>query len=170
MKVALYSTLSLNGMIAKEDGSEDFLSDESWNIFADLAHEFGCFVVGRKTFDLVSKWKEYNFSSVKAKLIVISKEKSGSKGVIWVKSPKEAIKKAESLGFKKILVAGGSSLYTAFIKEKLLDEIYFTLEPVIVGRGISVFSAEDFQVKLKLKECKKTSSGSLKLHYLANQK
>lgn len=48
--------MSVNGFIATEKGDEDFLSQENWGKFRQLAEEFGNFVVGRKTYEAVKAW------------------------------------------------------------------------------------------------------------------
>lgn len=58
MKTTLYMATSANGIIARENGDEDFLSHENWKKFCELANEFGNFIVGRKTYDAVKKWDE----------------------------------------------------------------------------------------------------------------
>ena len=49
--------ISVNGIIATKEGSEDFLSHDNWIQFVELAHKIGCFIWGRKTYDAVTKWK-----------------------------------------------------------------------------------------------------------------
>ena len=55
MKTTLFMAMSLNGIIAKEDGNEDFLSHKNWETFSELVNTFGNFVVGRKTHEAVKK-------------------------------------------------------------------------------------------------------------------
>ena len=48
---------SINGMIARENGDEDFLSHDNWISFKKLAEEIGFFIIGRKTYEVVQKWQ-----------------------------------------------------------------------------------------------------------------
>ena len=75
MKIILFMATSLNGMIADKSGSEDFLSDTNWQTFSDFAKKHGCFIIGRKTYEAVQKWPDYNFNDIDARLkIVVSIE------------------------------------------------------------------------------------------------
>ena len=145
MKVILYMAQTLNGIVARSNYKEDFLSHENWRVFLDLASDIGCFVVGRKTYEEVKKWKEYNFDEIKAVKIVISNNLGYKldKGYLLATSPEEAIQKASKLGFRKILLAGGGKINSSFMNNKLVDEIIINVEPHILGKGITVLSQED---------------------------
>ena len=162
-------TISANGYIARENNSEDFLSHINWNVFVRIAEDIGCFVVGRKTYEIVKKFytSGYNFDTVKAVRIVISNKPPyvPVKGYIFVKSPAAAIKKAKELGFKKLLLAGGGKTNSAFMKKELVDEVIFDVEPFVLGNGISVFAPQKFEYKLKLLKAKTLKEGILQIHY-----
>jgi len=44
MKVVLYTAISINGIIARENNEEDFISHENWKEFIRLSKEIGCIV------------------------------------------------------------------------------------------------------------------------------
>ena len=60
------------------------------------------------------------------------------------------------------MVAGGA-LATSFLKENLVNEIYLNVEPL--GKGIPLFSNENFEKKLKLLQVKRFSKDEVRLHY-----
>lgn len=161
--------ISANGIIATETGGEDFLSHENWEKFCELAREFGNFIVGRKTYEAVKKWDDgYNFDDlVGVEKVIISKDKNFKLGKSYTlaNSPEDALAKLSQKGFKKILVTGGANINSAFAKANLLDEVVLNFEPVVVGKGISVFAPEDFELKLKLVSSEKSASGILTLAY-----
>ena len=160
---------TINGMIARENNSEDFLSDENWTTFVEKAEKIGCFIIGRKTYDEVKKWKDYNFDSIKAKKIIVSSNNLNSKDFTIVNSPKEAVEKAKELGFKKVLVTGGGSINSSFMKAKLVDEIIIKIESFVLGKGIKVFASEDFEAKLELIKVKKLTKNIVELNYKVNK-
>lgn len=41
--------------------------------FVRLAEKTGCFIMGRKTYEEVKKWKNYNLDDVKSKKIIVTK-------------------------------------------------------------------------------------------------
>lgn len=160
--------ISVNGMIARKNGDEDFLSHENWKKFVLLVKEYGNFIVGRKTYEAVKNWSEdYNFDSITgAEKIVISQDtfKALDKGYILAGSPHDAIEKLLQKGFEKVLVTGGATINSAFAKEKLIDEIILNVEPIFIGQGIPLFSEEDFDLKTELVSTEE-NNGLLALHY-----
>jgi len=158
---------TINGIIATENYSEDFLSDTHWKGFLSLAKKTRCFIVGRKTYEAVKKWKDYTFDTIKAAKIVVSKNKQFtlSKAYVLAHSPKDALEKAKKLGFQNVLLAGGGTLNSAFLKKMLIDEIIISVEPCALGKGIKIFSEENVECKLKLLEITKLKEGIVQLHY-----
>lgn len=169
MKTILYMAMTVNGIIARENGDEDFLSAENWKTFTQLANKAGNFIIGRKTYEAVKNWDEnYGFDDLTGvKKVVISEDTSFKldEGYILANSPQDAIEKLKQEGFEDILVTGGSTINTSFIKSNLLDEIILNIEPAILGKGISLFSSEDFESKLNLIDVKKLEDNIVQLHY-----
>lgn len=172
MKVILFMAQTLNGKIARDNYDEDFISDDNWEAFVKLAEKIGCFVVGRKTYENVEKWKYFNFDNIKANKIIVSKNLDFKLNKDWTlaNSPKDCLKKAISMRFNKILLSGGGSLNSSFMKLNLIDEIIINVEPYILGEGINIFKEDNFEAKLKLIKTKKLSSGILQLNYLVKKK
>lgn len=54
------------------------------------------------------------------------------------------LKKLARLGIASILVEGGKSVFSQFIKSKYFDELIFFISPKIIGQGISSF--DDFKI------------------------
>lgn len=161
--------MSVNGYIAREYGEEDFLSHKNWESFAEIAKECGCFIVGRKTYERVKDWgEEYNFDSLEVSAgVIITKNKNFKVGekCSLASSPADAISQLKAKGFEKILVTGGATVNSAFIKEDLIDEIFLNVEPFVLSSGISLFSKEEFDCKLSLLGVKEIGDGILQLHY-----
>lgn len=160
--------MSLNGVIADKSGSEDFLSDANWESFGRLAKKHGCFIVGRKTYEAVQKWPNFNFDSIDARLKIVI---SGDKGLklnspfLLADSPKDAIEKAVAQGFESAILTGGSTINSAFMVENLIDEVIINIEPVILGSGIPVFGESEFEKYLSLVETVKITDDILQVRY-----
>lgn len=168
MKVTLYMAMSANGFIARENGDEDFLSHENWKKFCELANDFGNFIVGRKTYEIVRDWKEnYSFDDLKVDKVIISRDDNFSVATSYTlaSSPQDALKKLEARGFKKALLTGGSTINTAFAKANLIDELILNVEPAIIGKGIPLFAQDDFDFPLQLISALEGSKGITTLHY-----
>jgi len=166
MNVTLYMAMSLNGSIAEKNGSEDFLSPAHWGKFCRLAQEYGNFIVGRKTYEAVKNWNEgFGFDDLKGiKKIIISQNEHYKldEGYTLATSPKDAL--AAIKDFESVLVTGGSTINTAFLREDLLDDIILNMEPALIGKGIPLFAEDDFSKKLDFVSSEETK-GIVTLHY-----
>lgn len=168
MKVTLYMAMSVNGMIARKDGSEDFLSNENWKTFVSLAEEHGNFIVGRKTYDAVKAWDEdFGFDDLLDIEKIIVSSDPGQKldvGYTPALSPQDALETLSKRGLKNALVTGGSALNSSFAEDGLLDEIILNVDPVFIGSGKNVFADADFDLEATLVSSK-TTNGILTLKY-----
>lgn len=169
MKVILYMASTPNGIIAKMNDDTSWVSETEWSSYSGMIKKFGNMIIGRRTYEVMLNNDEFNKSNLnEIKTVVVSKNKfqiHNSKFIFLAKSPKEAIEILKKQGFKTIMVCGGGKLNASFMKEKLIDEIYLDIEPVLFGKGIKLFSEIDFEVKLKLIEIKKLSKNEVQLHY-----
>ena len=169
MKITLFMAMSLNGIIARKNGDEDFLSHDNWNSFSELVKSFQNFIIGRKTFEAVKKWTNgYNFDDfTEATKVVISNNKNYKidKNYKLASNLKEALEILKDKGFNKILITGGSIFNSSFAKENLIDEIILNIESVIIGEGIPLFSCNDFNLDLQLIDVKKLPNDIIQLHY-----
>ena len=78
---------------------------------------------------------------------------------------KAEIDKMKGQKGKDIIVYGGSTFVSALIKEGLIDEFHFFINPIAIGKGVSAFDQlEDWQ-QLELKKSITCKSGIVILHY-----
>lgn len=167
MKIILTMAVTVNGIIATNSGSEDFLSHDNWIQFVKLAKRVGCFIWGRKTYDAVIKWEgDYLRDLDGVKKIIISQSQPELKeGFTLANSPEEAVAQLEKEGFTEAIITGGSTINSEFAKRNLIDEVIFDVNSVILGEGVPVFKPENFSMILKLIEATKVSDDVFELRY-----
>jgi dihydrofolate reductase len=164
--------MSLNGMIASKNGDENFLSETNWESFAELAKQRGCFIIGRKTYEAVQKWPDYNFDDIDAKLKMVVSTNTDLKldpPFIAVSSPQEAVEKAASMNFEEVLLTGGSTINSVFLGENLIDEVILDIEPAIIGSGVPLFAEKDFEKRLSFIDSVKIADDILQVRYKVNK-
>ena len=77
---------------------------------------------------------------------------------------KDEITKLKNLDDGDIIVYGGASFDSSLIKEKLIDEFYLFVNPIVIGNCKTIFKNLEIQ-KLTLIESKVFDCGLVLLHY-----
>lgn len=164
MKIVLDLATSADGFIARPDGDSDWVSEYTEEFFRQRARDLGALAVGRKTFE---KYRGVVYPVEGALNIVISKEggADSSPDVAYASSPEEAVQIAEAHRSAGLLVAGGATVSKAFFESGLIDEVYFSVHPVLLIEGIKPFGDLDVSQSLSLLEEKQLEDGFVELHY-----
>ena len=172
MKVILDMVISPNGFIARENGDEDWLPSNGWNDFVEEAKEYNNIVMGRETYEQVTKkYKDENFDNVQVdyKLIVTNnKDFQAPQGYTLVYSPEEAVGYLEKVGVNTLFLIGGGVLNAAFAKRNLVNQIQLTVTPYIIGKGRPFLAFDDFEFGMTLLDVKQLSLGRVRLVYKVN--
>ncbi|MBI2644057.1 MAG: dihydrofolate reductase [Candidatus Wildermuthbacteria bacterium] len=80
------------------------------------------------------------------------------------KPPAELITDLRSRGYENIAIIGGSTIYTMFLKAGVVDRLYLSIEPILFGKGITLFN-EDIDQKLLLENVEHLNENTLSLTY-----
>jgi dihydrofolate reductase len=169
MRKVVYGVgISLDGYIARPDGSVDFLfmpKDYSMRAFFERM-DFA--VMGRKTYEVALKMGGGSFDSQGMKCYVFSRTlKAGERGGVTftAEAPKQFLKAQRKNKGKDIWLMGGGDLAREFLREDLVDEIQLGVLPVLIGKGIAAFPTEFPERKFILTENKTFSRGMIALKY-----
>ena len=165
-KYVAYVATSIDGRIAKNTKSgADWTSKEDWNFFQTALTKMDAVVVGyntykvaearlqaRNTIVLTSKFKTIK---VKGKVTFINPSKVNLKNFI------------QSKAYKKVAILGGPKVYDFCLRNKMLDELFVTIELYIFGNGVPMFSNDKFKkYNLSLDSVKKLNKkGTILLKY-----
>src|SRR3972149_11085453 len=98
MRVLLWMGMSLNGIIARENNEEDFISHDCWLAWLEVLRTNGCLLFGRKTYEIVKSWDKQYINDLKGiKVIVVSFNKKYlvDEGFELASSPQESLQKLE---------------------------------------------------------------------------
>jgi dihydrofolate reductase len=154
--------MTADGKIAKDKMQfADWTSPEDKKLFVEISKACGVIVMGENTFKTFP-------APLKNRLNVVFSENENNKlieGVKWVKDkPEKVLEELEQMGYKSVLLGGGSFLNSQFLENKLINEIMLTIEPKLFGAGLSLFN-RDLEANLKLLDFKKLNENTLMLHY-----
>jgi len=155
---------TVNGYIAKENNETPW-SDDEWLSFSKFVKEIKNIIIGKNTYEIMKKSDEFSKIGNPFMVVVSKEDFAHNSNFAIAKSPKEALKILKEKNFAKALIAGGGILKSSFMKEKLIDKIYLDIEPSVFGKGIKLFSDNDFEAKLELIGTKSLSKNTIQLHY-----
>jgi dihydrofolate reductase len=167
-KVVLGVGISLDGYIARPDGSVDFLFMPKDYSMAAFFKRIDTGVMGRKTYDMGLKLGGGSISSPGMKCYVFShmQEAGERDGVTFVNEPlRRFVGGLRKKKGKDIWLMGGGELTKDFLREDLVDELYLGVVPVLIGEGIPAFPNGFPQREFALAENKTYSKGLIALRY-----
>ena len=158
MKASVFIATSLDGFIARRDGSIDWLNKAHARVPEGEDCGFGVFmdsvdalIMGRKTFEQVLSFGQWPYG--KTPVVVLShgpmEIPSRLPGTIShsSESPKALLVRLSAMGMEHVYIDGGNTIQ-GFLADSLIDEITITRIPVAIGNGIPLFDPERGDVKL----------------------
>ena len=173
MEVTIEMAASINGLIATEEGSEDFLSDRNYQIMLDFLKEQDCLVYGNTTFKNVIFWGEDYINALKDITVIIfskTKQTSNYKNVIYVDSIEEFKKVCKEKHLNKIFISGGAHINTLFLENNLANRIIINYNPYLLTKGINLFEGKYLEKELQLEKVVKEEEGIVQIWYKVKEK
>lgn len=164
-KVKLFVANSLDGYIARADGSMDWLFHDQDYGMSEFYETVDTAIIGRKTYDTMLSFGESSYPGLKNYVITRSRRKSERKDVEFVSTDvAKFVKSLKRAKGKDIWLVGGGELTETFLNEGLVDEFILTVHPVVLGSGIPLFRNRK-QLDLKLAGCETYESGIIQVTY-----
>ena len=171
-KIRLYIACSLDGYIAREDGSIDWLTEYENNSETDYGYsEFyesiGSVLMGRKTYEQVLGFGNWPYGEKKS--YVFTRQKAPMRLEKNVEFVSEDIGKfvhnLKENAEDDIWLVGGSQLIKVFLEENLVQDMIVFVVPVILGSGIPLFDHIGKEIRLKTGRIEKYENGLVRLEY-----
>ena len=178
MNISIYIATSLDGFMARKNGSLDWLpgsnvtttptddnEDYGYKAFMDSVDAL---IMGRHTFETVlslGQWP-YNDKCVIVLSSTLTRLPDDVPKTVELKSGSQAelYKELEKSGFRHICLDGGKTIQ-GFLDVGLVDEMIITTIPVLIGSGIPLFGPLHQDVKLKHVKTLPFENGFLQSRY-----
>jgi len=163
MKVILLMALTLDGKIGRaNDHLVDWTSPADKQLFRSQTKKSGVLIMGNKTYQTIGR-------PLPGRLNVVmtgnpENYKNQEDLIFTKKTPSEILLELSQKNYQEVVLGGGAVINTLWAKEGLIDEIMLTINPVIFGTGLNLFS-EELDFKLELKDFKKIDEETLLVHY-----
>jgi len=181
-KLKLQVQISVDGCIAGPNNEMDWLivDDESLNYINGIAESVDTILMGRKMAgEFIPYWTdvmnklddfmhEFANKMIEIPKVVLTKTLNKSE---WINTQiatgdlKYEVAKLKGQNGKDLLVYGGASFDSSLMKEKLINEFYLLVNPIIMGSGKTIFKDLKEIQKLSLIESKVFDCGLVLLHY-----
>lgn len=173
MYITVEMACSINGLIATENGNEDFLSNRNYQIMLEFLKEYDCLVWGNTTFKNVVSWGNNYIEDLKnITVVVFSKEENVSMydNVIYCNSLEHFYDICSEKGLNKIFVSGGATTNTLFLKNNLVKNIIINYNPYVLNNGINLFQGDYFEQELELDKIVNEQDGIVQVWYNVKEK
>jgi dihydrofolate reductase len=163
MNVWLIAAISADGKIAQAAGqsSLDWTSKEDLRFFVEKTKEAGTVIMGRTTFDTIGK-------PLKGRRVIVMSRESRVSGLDGVEystlEPRDLLDELERQSTQTVAIAGGSSIYSQFLRDGLVTDVFLTIEPHLFGHGVPLASGFD-RVNLRLVDVTRLGDQAVLLHF-----
>ena len=146
MPVSVFVGASVDGFIARKNGSFDFLPANGGEPhgYDEFIKSVDAIVIGRKTFEVVLGMGGWAYG--KKRVVALSSQpldfsqvRSGNVEQMSGE-PTEIVARLAATGAKHLYVDGGITVQR-FLRARLVDRITITRVPVVIGDGIPLFGA-----------------------------
>jgi len=171
-RIKLYIACSLDGFIARENGSIDWLTEYENNPGTDYGYsEFyssiGTVLMGRKTYEQVLGFGVWPYGEKKTYVFTRQKEPlRREKNVEFVSGDVgEFVRQLKENTDEDIWLVGGSQLIKVFLEEDLAQDLIVFVVPIILGSGIPLFDRVGKEVRLRMIDTEMYESGLVRLEY-----
>jgi dihydrofolate reductase len=169
-KVILYIAMSLDGFIAGPNDELDFLhpmqqEGEDYGYGAFVA-DVDTVILGRRTYEKVQSMG-VPFPHADKQTYVVSRQPLPSVGstTFYMGDLETLLRDLRSRTGKHIFVDGGAWVVNELLQRHLIDELYISIVPLLLGDGIALFRGGRPTLPLTLVGTKQFSTGLVQLHY-----
>lgn len=182
MRFSVHIATSVDGFIARTDGSVDWLhtygnqeadmGDDADMGFNNFIESIDCMIMGRGCIEAISG---FNLSPEQwpyrdARVIVLSKtlteppENVKDRVAIYSGDVPELVETLEREGYQHAYVDGGKTIQS-FLNLKLITDMSLTQIPVLLGEGIPLFGQTNQDIRLEKAEAKAFPNELVQVHY-----
>ena len=175
-KIKLYIAISLNGKIAKPDGSVDWLETTPNPEKLDFGYEefynsVDTTIMGFSTYSQIIQWGiPFPYKAKKNYVITRNQAHQNTEDVEFIsKKHIGFISQLKQQEGKDIWLIGGGQVNTLLFNAGLIDEIQVFIMPIVLEDGIELFESLPKETHLDLIESNNFSNGVVELKYLVKK-
>ncbi|MDK9698845.1 MAG: dihydrofolate reductase family protein [bacterium] len=166
-KAIVFIATSLDGYIAREDGSFEWLFTDQDYGYTPFSTGIDTVVMGRKTFDVTMSFPEYPHAGQQVYVFSRTRTEAPRDDIVIVnRDPGEFLRELKQQeGTGNIWIVGGGELLRDLLTAGEIDEFQIAVHPVLLGGGISLIAPKAKTSWLNLKACQPYETGLVMLKY-----
>ncbi len=170
-KVTMIMVMSVNGIVAQREiqNSFEWNSTEDRKQFLKRIQDVGTVIMGANTYRSIGGDP---YEGIEFYVLTHHPEKlPDNDRVNFVSGDvRDIYLQLEDKGLRQVALLGGSKTNTQFIEHRLVDDIYLTIEPLMMPEGMHIIDNPVRNISLSLDSVETLNqSGTLLLHYLVNR-
>jgi len=167
-RCSVFIATSLDGYIARPDGTFDFLSivehpDEDYG-FAEFFATVDALVIGRNTYETALAFPEWPYAGKRCVVLTHRETPSVHGEQFFAGEPAALVEQLGLSGAQRLYVDGGAVI-RQFLADGLIDDLTVSIVPVLLGQGVALFGPEVPEQRLSLASSKAYESGLVQLCY-----
>ena len=175
MRTSVFVGVSVDGFLARHDGTFDFLSaggeaDGASNGFDAFLASVDAILMGRNTYEVVLPFPAWPYGSKPVFVLTHRPLPDPPRGATVEGidgMPAQVLSALAGRGFAHVYVDGGRTIQQ-FLRAGLVDRLVVTSVPVLIGTGIPLFGALDGDVPLRHVGTRVLPGGAVQSEYVVS--
>lgn len=167
-KISIYIATSIDGYIARKNGSLDWLEyghtgDEDYG-FKKFIGSVDALVLGRNTYEVVSSFDKWPYEGKKVMVLSNTLHDVRKEAELFCGQLTDLTSMLHSKGIKHVWVDGGVTV-SKFLEAGLVDDITISIIAMVLGSGIPLFNTMNREHKCHFISAQSYPSGLVQLKY-----
>lgn len=165
---AVFLATSLDGFIARPDGSIDWLTEPGEQAgdtgYDQFMATVDTVVLGRTTYQLALTFGFWPYEGKQVEVLSTTLAADTDERVIVHRTVEGLVETLNDRGAKRVYADGGRVVQT-FLRAGLLNELTITVVPVLLGAGIPLFGPLDHDIALTHNATRTLGAGLIQSDY-----
>lgn len=181
-KLSVFENVTLDGYFSGPNGDLSWAKqnvDDEWNKFVEEnANAGGVLLMGRVTYEMMIQY--WPTPQAEKNDPVVAKQMNSRQKIVFSRTLDKPtwsntkvvngdiaaeVKRLKEEGGKDMTILGSGSIVSQLTQAGLIDEYKLSVNPVIIGKGRTVFEGVKDKMNLKLTKSRNFKNGNVVLHY-----
>lgn len=167
-KISVYIATSIDGYIARRDGSLDWLDcaggfDDDYGL-QKLLDSIDGVILGRHTYEVAAPVSDWPYKGKRIVVLSNSLNTVREEAELFSGDLRTLVSQLHSDGVRHVWIDGGKTI-SQFLNLRIVDSITLSVIPVILGDGMPLFNAIGQEIPCRLISSQSYPSGLVQINY-----